>query len=391
VSLLLDALKRAEQEKLSRQGGTDAAPQAAGAAPAPGSPSALELQPLGDGRAAAARPGQTRTDAEAANTVFQAKAGNAPASRPGIIWAISIAIAVVVVGAGIYVWYMMESLKPRAAPVARSPRPLPMTLPTTAPSSPPILDAPATASAPPAAAATTTPAQATTAPTPSAAPAAPPRDVIASLLQQGRLPAAARPDLTLERSSRPTTIAPAVAEGYRQLLAGDLAAARRSYSNAFAADAASIDAQLGLATVEARLGNRAEAAALYRRVLDLDPRNGTALAGLASLAGDARPEAMQESLQSALTHAPDNPALHFALGNAFAEQSRWPEAQLEYYEAHRLDPGDADISYNLAVSLDHLGQSRAAAGLYARALASARLRGAQFDPASVARRLAELK
>jgi hypothetical protein len=43
------------------------------------------------------------------------------------------------------------------------------------------------------------------------------------------------------------------------------------------------------------------------------------------------------------------------------------------------------------VSLDHLGQSRLAAALYARALANVRGKGAQFDAASVARRLAELK
>jgi tetratricopeptide (TPR) repeat protein len=293
----------------------------------------------------------------------------------------------------------MESLKPRAgAAVARAPRPLPITIPAPASTAPPIMELPAAGSAPSIAATNAPAAQApdaapangAIAPVAAAPKAATRKDVVASLLEEARSPAAARPDLKLERSSDRPTIAAGVAEGYRQLLAGDLPGARRSYSNAFAADASNVDAQLGLATVEARLGNRAEAASLYRGVLELDPRNGTALAALAALAEDVRPDAMQESLQAAIARTPDAAALHFALGNAYAAQSRWPEAQAEYYEAHRLDPGDADTAYNLAVSLDHLGQTRAAAGLYARALANAR-KGAQFDAASVARRLAELK
>lgn len=402
MSLLLDALKRAEQEKLSKQGerGAEAAPPVpAPAASAP--PGSLELQPIIDARAAAASAqasraagASARTDAEAANTVFQAKQGKAPASRAGLIWAISIGIAVLVLGAGGYVWYMMESLKPRVAPVARAPRPLPITVPAPQSSAPPIIDPPAAASAPAsvaAAPAQETPATKEPVPTVAPKPGAQRKDVVASLLEEARSPAAARPDLKLERSAERPSIAPGVAEGYRLLLAGDLAGARRSYSNAFAADPTSVDAQLGLATIEARLGNRAEAATLYRGVLDLDPRNGTALAGLAALAEETRPDAMQDGLQAAIARSPDDGALHLALGNSYAAQSRWAEAQAEYYEAYRLQPGDADVAYNLAVSLDHLGQSRAAAGLYERALANARGKGAQFDTASVARRLAELK
>ena len=58
----------------------------------------------------------------------------------------------------------------------------------------------------------------------------------------------------------------------------------------------------------------------------------------------------------------------------------------------RITPaaGSGDIAYNLAVSLDHLGQSRVAAGFYRRALEAARGRTAQFDPAAAARRIAEI-
>ena len=117
----------------------------------------------------------------------------------------------------------------------------------------------------------------------------------------------------------------------------------------------------------------------------------TALAGLAALADFSRPEALEAQLRGELARNPDSAALRFTLGNLFSAQARWHEAQGEYYEAHRLDPGNADVLYNLAVALDNLGQARVAAGFYRRALEAAREQGAQFDPAPVARRLAEIR
>jgi len=72
-------------------------------------------------------------------------------------------------------------------------------------------------------------------------------------------------------------------------------------------------------------------------------------------------------------------------------QGRWHEAQAEYFEAHRLDPGSPETMFNLAVSLDRLGQARAAAGFYTRALDAVRGQQAPFDTAAVRRRLEELR
>jgi uncharacterized protein HemY len=133
------------------------------------------------------------------------------------------------------------------------------------------------------------------------------------------------------------------------------------------------------------------AASHYRKVLDIDPRNGTALAGLASLADYAQPEGLESVLRANITADPKSPQLQYTLGNLYASQSRWNEAQAAYFEAHRLDPANADILYNLAVSLDHLRQPRVAADYYRRALDAAGGAPTQFDPGPVARRLAEIK
>ena len=203
---------------------------------------------------------------------------------------------------------------------------------------------------------------------------------------------APQPPLQMERSAPAGRRIPAeVAGGYESLRRGEWSAARRAYESALVADPTSVDAHLGLATLAARESNRVVAADHYRRALDLDPRNATALAGLASLADFSRPEALETQLRSDLDRAPESPALHFTLGNLYASQGRWSEAQSAYYEAHRLDPASAEIAHNLAVSLDQMGQPALAATFYRRALESARERATAFDPAAVQRRLAEIR
>lgn len=394
MSLLLDALKRAEQEKLMRspdrtQDRTqdrmhDRAPERPQPAdpPVPPRPDrrapSLELQPIG-----AAPPAAARSDAHAAQMVFQAKAANSESRGRGMLWAVVGVIAVLVLAAAAYVWYSVRMLAPPEAPAAVArpgppPAPAPPAAPPGSPETPPM----ALAEPPPRSAM----------PDPPAAPAraaAPVEDVVARILREAPAAPAAAP-LKLARTTETPRVPAPLAAGYEALRSGDLEAARRGYQEALATDASSLDAQLGMATVEARAGNAPAAAAHYRRALDLDPRNATALAGMATLAESARPEAVEQQLRRDLAGNPGSAALHFALGSLFASQSRWHEAQAEFFEAHRVDPAAPEILFNLAVSLDHLGQSRLAADFYRRTVAAARGRAVPFDPGPAERRLAEL-
>jgi Tfp pilus assembly protein PilF len=216
------------------------------------------------------------------------------------------------------------------------------------------------------------------------------RELVAALLPGAGAPARPAP-VSLAPSAEKPRVPAEVAAGYAQLRDGDYGAAKRSYAAALAADPANLDAQLGAATLEARSGNRMLAASHYRRALELDPRNTTAIAGLASIADYTQPEGLESQLRAELSRSPQSPQLHFTLGNLYASQARWNEAQLEFFDAYRLDPANADVIYNLAVSLDHIGQSRLAAEHYRRALDAARGQASQFDPAAVSRRLADLK
>jgi tetratricopeptide (TPR) repeat protein len=87
---------------------------------------------------------------------------------------------------------------------------------------------------------------------------------------------------------------------------------------------------------------------------------------------------------------PSAHALHFTLGNQLAAQNRWAKAQQEYFKAYVADPDNADLAYNLAVSLDHLHQRRQAPEYYQRAIALSERRGAGFDLNSARARAAQL-
>ena len=406
MSLLLDALKRAEQEKSARQ--TTAPPAAdpprvaaVAPAPAPASKSVLELQPMREAeRESAARSAEAR---EAAANLMHAKLPAAKGSSNKLALALAIVgVAVIVIGAGVgYVWYAMQPTLRAAAPAAERkrafvPQPIPSAPPAVASVDPAKLPATPPVEAPRVPPAIAPVVDAKNAPEPATRPTAPeaPRadgdsqQLMANLLKEAAAPVA--PPVKFERTAKAPGIPPEVRSAYAALTGGDLATARRGYLAVLATDAANFDALLGMATVEARLGNREGARAYYRKVLDIDPRNGTALAGLAAIAQAVAPDTVESQLRADLARDPESSALHFTLGGLYAAQSRWGEAQAQFFDAYRLEPGSADIAFNLAVSLDHLGQAKLAAQYYARALEAARAASAQFDAAAARRRMAEL-
>jgi Flp pilus assembly protein TadD len=206
-----------------------------------------------------------------------------------------------------------------------------------------------------------------------------------------REPAAADPRIRIERASAPSEVDPALAQAYQALQAGDLSAAEGHYRSLLVRDRRNRDALLGLAAIAVKRGDPDAARRYYRQALVLDPRDPLATAGLAALDGPTLdPAALESRLKILLAGQPEAAALHFALGNLYAAQSRWSEAQQAYFQAFKLEPGNADYAYNLAVSLDHLNEVALAGQYYRRALALAGSSVAAFDPSWVEARLREL-
>ena len=186
---------------------------------------------------------------------------------------------------------------------------------------------------------------------------------------------------------RTEQIDPLLRDAYLAYGSGKLDDAQQLYLAMFKKDAHNSDALLGLAAIAQQRGENQAAAQYYARVLVLDPRNAAANAGMSALTTDDNSESRLKNL---LREQGNSGALHFALGNLYAEQSRWGEAQQAYFNAYTLEPGNAEFAFNLAVSLDHLGQRKLAAQHYQRALQLDRLNNAGFDHAQIEQRVQEL-
>jgi tetratricopeptide (TPR) repeat protein len=243
----------------------------------------------------------------------------------------------------------------------------------------------------PAAAATATPAAAATAASPVGAPATAAPAVAAARTPRSK-PAAANNDerpLTINRGG--PQIHPQVSAGYAAYQSGDLTKAREAYLLALRDEPANRDALLGLAAVEMRSQRYDLADGYYQRVLQSDPRDPNAQAGMLALRGrQLDPVQIESRVKSLIAADSGANVLYFTLGNQYAEQGRWAEAQQAYFKAFATDPDNPDFAFNLAVSIDQLRQPKLALEYYRRALALAEKRNADFDLDSARTRVQQL-
>ena len=206
------------------------------------------------------------------------------------------------------------------------------------------------------------------------------------------LPPVMAPDnsqIQVQRSVAAPQIHPGVQQAYQALNGGQLGTARQQYETVLQQEPTNRDALLGLAAVALRENQGAQAASLYVRLLEINPDDGEALAGLIGLRQGDMVQS-EAKLKAILARSPDSGPVLFALGNLYAKQRRWPEAQQQFFRAYSAVPGNPDYAFNLAVGLDRLNQPRLAATYYQQALALARTAPAAFDQGAVQARLREL-
>jgi len=196
-------------------------------------------------------------------------------------------------------------------------------------------------------------------------------------------------DVRFVRSAEAIRVAPAVQNGYTALQSGDLPTARQQYDLALLQDPNNRDALLGSAAVALRDHDGRQASSNYLRLLELDPNDPEALAGLAELRPDL--QANEIKLRGLARQHPESGPVQFALGNLYARQGRWPEAQQSYFRAFTAVPNNADYAFNLGVGLDRMNQPRLAQTYYRRALELAQTSPPGFSTDAVRKRLQALE
>jgi Flp pilus assembly protein TadD len=193
--------------------------------------------------------------------------------------------------------------------------------------------------------------------------------------------------MTIEHQQEADSITPVLFGAYDAYQRGDYARAEKGYREVLNKDARNRDAMLGMAAIAQQQGQDETAQYYYRQVLLLDPRDPVALGAMSTYSTS---EDNESQLKQMLAEQPRSAALHYALGNLYAGQSRWADAQQSYFNARMLEPSNAQFTYNLAVSLDHLGQGKSAAQHYREALQLDTNNNAGFDHAQAQKRLNEL-
>jgi tetratricopeptide (TPR) repeat protein len=197
-------------------------------------------------------------------------------------------------------------------------------------------------------------------------------------------------EFSVQRVEKRDPISEALERGWAAYQNRDYRKSKLEYEKVLEKEPDNHDALLGIAAVSLQLGDVESAREIYIKLLELDPRDPHAHAGLANIAQTEGANLSENKLKQLIEHRPDDVHLQFALGNLYVEKKNWPEAQRAFFNAWKGDADNPDYAYNLAVSLDHLGKHREAKAYYEDSLKLADGKNISFSPDAVKNRLAHL-
>jgi tetratricopeptide (TPR) repeat protein len=203
-------------------------------------------------------------------------------------------------------------------------------------------------------------------------------------------PASAASAIHVHADTQPERVRGLLLQAYAAAGIGDARGAQALYQQAIEIDPNNGDAWNGLASLTANGGDSAGAARFYQRALEIDPGDSVAMGGLLGLQSGVDPQEVETRLRVLIARDGAQPALQAALGRLLARQSRWLDAQEAFYQAWAADPSQPDVAFNLAVALEHIRQAPAALGFYKRALDLARNHAVHFDQNAARERIAAL-
>jgi len=358
-------------------------------APAPARPRGAEPPP----RERSAPPASAKPSPEQGRAATIVQAGRRPPggvgaylrTRPMVAFGALAGLLAIGVGVYVYLQIFHPGFFVRQAPAPFMPRPLAQApaVPPTGSATTPLPSAPLLQQQQPLP--PTGPESA-----PQAAPERPPLTATPPSPPPQSEPVAPRNSIVVSPGTPVPRMNPLLSEGYAALTEFRLETARELYERLLKAEPRNIDALLGLAAISAQEDKSEDAIRHYLRILELDPRHALAQSGLIAALGRADPLAAESRLKQLISREPSG-HLYFTLGNLYADQSLWAQAQQAYFQAFHLEPANPDYAYNLAVGLEHVSRRKLALGFYRRAVELAATRPhVNFDLARARERATQL-
>jgi len=153
-------------------------------------------------------------------------------------------------------------------------------------------------------------------------------------------------------------------EGYENLLAGRTAIAAGYYEEAVKAEPKNETALFGLATTYQRMGQTDAARETYGKLFELNPTHREGLNNFMALISQEAPEEAITELEKLETENPDFSPIPAQLGVVYNKLGNSQMAARKLARALNLSPDNVSYKYNLAITLDKLGQVEDASTLY---------------------------
>ncbi len=171
---------------------------------------------------------------------------------------------------------------------------------------------------------------------------------------------------------------------------GDYVKALALYKKVLRRESNNHDALLGLGAIAIQQNAIEQAQQYYFELLKLNPEDPDAISALSSMAPSRQSGFNELKIKELLERNPKSAPLNFALGNFYVKQKKWNEAQKAYFNAWVYDRKNPSYSFNLAVSLDHLGKLKEAKKFYEKSLYLAGDTNAGFSKLSLKKRLQQI-
>jgi len=193
--------------------------------------------------------------------------------------------------------------------------------------------------------------------------------------------------IMVKRQLAPDTVYLLLSQAYAAYQLGNDNEAVSIYSKVLQKEKNNRDAMLGLAAISVRNAQYERARDTYLTLLENNPKDSVAMSGFLNIQSNVDPGNSETQVKLLLDHDPGSPYLLFTLGSLYASQQRWAEAQKAFFKAYSSDSRNADVTYNLAVSLDQLEQRKVALKYYRVALELVKKQPITFKVNDVMRRI----